>query len=535
MFRGFRLLKRYYNLANIKTSLLIVQFLFLLTPALLSILSPILLAEIISALTVYDFSKAIFFISFDFSIVIISSTLYFLYHIISRKINKALFYNFNDYLYENIKKNKNIKTINMPTLSNVSTCIEFNKNFLYKLCFLIKAIFTLAIIFYYHYIISLIIIIVSFISYLLLRITDKSLQMNTKHLSSIQQKSLDLFNNIHKGGDVEENYNLNIIIKNKYFRLVEDQIRTNNKISFLYSINNNFIALILKITVFIATIHLVGLIKSTFLTLSLYLILTPYLTSSAQNLISFFELFTEFGNIENILNEFESLSFKEEPQNNENLYFEDYNFSLYHVYSKNSILKDININVLFGEQVIIKSKDKSELHLLTKIINRSENISEGSIFIDNKNSSDIPIQIYRKIVSSTNDIPFFYNISLIENLIMVCSNKTYIKKIIDYFGLKSIIQKLQQKENTIIDDNFDKNLLFLLGILRSYLAGAKIICLEKVPNDLNENYQLIFNNILDFLKTKCSMIIFCQSPSQSFFKPDKLYTFFNGTLKESIN
>ena len=291
MFRGFNLIKRYYSLAGVKSSILSLQFIFLLIPALLSILSPILLSNIISSLTVFDFSRAIYFLSLDFLIIISSAIIYFLYHIVSRKINKKLFYNFNDYIYENIKKNKNIRNITLPTITNISVCINFNKEFLYKLCFLIKSIIMLLIIFYYNYIISLCIIFVSIISYLLLKITNKKIQNSTKHLASIEQKSVDLFNSIHKGSDIEENYNLNVVLKNKYFSIVEDQINTHNKISLFYSINSNFISLILKITVFIATIFLIGQIKNTFLTLSLYLILTPYLTSSAQNLISIFDHF----------------------------------------------------------------------------------------------------------------------------------------------------------------------------------------------------------------------------------------------------
>ena len=38
-------------------------------------------------------------------LVIISALLYLFYHLITRKINRTLYIKFNDYLYENIKKN----------------------------------------------------------------------------------------------------------------------------------------------------------------------------------------------------------------------------------------------------------------------------------------------------------------------------------------------------------------------------------------------------------------------------------------------
>ncbi len=533
MFKGFKLLKRYYKLANLRNLTLCLQFILLLIPSLLSTISPVLTANIISALTVYDFSKAIYILSLDFLIVISSALFYFLYHIISRKINKTLFDNYHNYIYENVKKNKNINEINLPTITNITACIEFNKNFLYKLCFLIKSIITLAIIFYFNFIICLVIIAVSIISYLLLRITDRKIQLNTKNLSCLQQQSLDLLNSIHKGELIEENYNLSDMLKNKYFNLVADQTKTSNKISLFYSINNNFISLILKTTIFIATISLIGEIKSTTLTLSLYLILTPYLTSSAQNLISFFDLFTEFGYIENILNEFEALRFQEQPKSKLTFDFSDYQLYLYNISAKSNSasLKNVNVKFEFGKQFLIKSEQSSELGLLFNVLQRKEHLSSGTIFIDNKNVSDLPLQEYRKIIASTNREPFFFNISLIENLLIVCNNKKEIQKILSAIDLKNKINSLPQQENTIASEQLDKDFRFVLGLVRCYLSGAKIICIENLPYELSLEYNLIFKNLLEFLKGKCTLIIF-ESKHQIDFSVDKTFAIIKSNLKE---
>jgi len=532
MFRGIKLLKRYYSLAGIAPSLLIFQFILILIPALLSLLSPAFLANIISSLTVYDFSKAIYILSLDFIVIIISALLYLFYHLITRKINRTLYIKFNDYLYENIKKNKKIKNINLPIITNVAVCIKFNKNFLFKLCFLIKAIFTLILIAFYNYIISIGLIIISFVSYLFLRISDKKIQNNTKELTNIEQQTLELFNSIHKGGEIEENYNLNTILKNKYFGFVEKQIKTNNKISFLYSINNNFISLILKAGVFVATIYLINQIKATTLTLSLYLILTPYLTSSAQNLISFFDLFSEFGNIENILDEFESLEFKDDNITNTKIQsFSNYNFYLYHIFFnyKNASLKDINLDIKFGKSILIYSKDKSSLLAMSKIFERNNEFEKGSIFIDDKNAADLQIEEYRKITAISNANPFFYNLSIIENLLMVCSNKKFIIKSLKDFKLFKEIQLFKDKENTIINDSMNKDFLFLLDLLRSYLSGAKLICVNQIPSDCDSNFYIKLSSIIQFLKNKCSLVLL--SNKKLNLPVDKILTIENEILK----
>ncbi len=533
MFKTIRLIKRYYGLANIKKSLLFFQFVLLLFPALMSIITPLLAANVITALTVFDFSKAISILTLDFIIIAGSAIFYFLYHILSRKINRILYTNFHEYLYSNIKKNKNIKSINLPTITNVATCIEFNKTLLYKFCFFIKSIITLVIIFYFNNIFCFVIVFVSIISYLLLSVTDKKIQQKTKELSQTQQQSLDLFNSIHKGGSIEENYNLNVILKNKYFSQVETQIKTSNQISLYFSINKNFISLILKTTIFVMTILLITQIKTTMLTLSLYLILTPYLTSSAQNLISFFEIFSEFGNIENILDEFSSLEYSESEKTSEKIEINNFNLYIYHlgVKSQNSHLKDINLNAVFGKSIFIEFLNKNDLTSLTKLLERKVKPDFGTIFFDNKNISDIAIEEYRKYLVTTNINPTFFNVSLSENLLMVCPSKKQIKKAIKDFKLSSFIETSHEKENTLINESINQEFLFLLGVLRCYLSGAKIICIESYPDFKDDELKKIFLHILKFMQGKRTLILLNYKNNLK-VKTDEHYVLEKGKLKE---
>lgn len=533
MLKSINILKRYYKLASVKKSYLYLQFFLLLLPALLSTLNPILTAKIISALTVYDFSKAIYILSLDFIIVFSTSIFYFLYHLISRKINTILFKNFHTYIYENIKKNDNISSLDLSTITNITKCIDFNKTFLFKFCFFIKSIITLGIIFYYNTIISLVIISVSFVTYLLLRITDKKIQLLNKSQTDLQEKSLNLLNSIHNGQSVEENYNLSEMLKVKYFDLINSQTKNKNNISLCFSINNNFISLLLKITIFISTITLINDIKSTFLTLSVYLVLTPYLTSSAQNLISFFELFTEFGDIENILDSLDSLEFQEKQLPKTQITFDNYNLHLYNIsaYSKSSHLKNIHANFLFGKHYYINPSNKSDGLLLFDILIRKTPLSSGTIFIDDKNAYDLPLETYRKIITYTDENPKFFNLSINENLLMVCKNQKLIKKSLLSTKLKEKIELLPQKENTIIDNNLDKNLLFVLAFIRCYLAGAKIICVKNLPYEMPSDYLEIFKNTIAFLKNKCTLIVF-GNQKQILIKTDKKYLLKKNTIEE---
>ena len=392
MIRNFKTIRSFYRLSKVKPILIFFMFVTLIIPAILSVMTPILVANTITSITVYDFSKAINQTIIGFAIVIVSSISYFIYHLISTKVNKTIITNFNTFIYYNVKNNEKINQINLSVIKDISSCVRFNKELIYKLCFFIKAIIILIIIAFYNYYLSLIILGVSIISFLLLKISDKKIQTKNQELSIYEKESLDLFNSICGGGSAEQNYNLECALKDKYFGYVKENIKSSNKISLLYNINNNFISLILKTTIFISTIFLISQIKATELTLSVYLILTPYLTSSAENLISFFDIFSEIGLIDNIINNFESLKYRSETKQEKPIPINTYNLYFYNASLNNKLsLKDINLKINYKDAICFVGDEDYKIEEIFNVLSKKQNVSSGCVFLDDKNISDIDI------------------------------------------------------------------------------------------------------------------------------------------------
>ena len=220
MFRNFKTIRSFYRLSKVKPVLIFFMFVSLIIPAILSVLSPILVANTITSITVYDFNKAINQTIIGFLIILISSISYFIYHLISTKVNKTIITNFNTFIYYNVKNNEKVNSINLSVLKDISSCVKFNKELIYKLCFFIKSIIILIIIAFYNYFLSLIILGVSIVSFLLLKVSDKKIQNKTQELNIYEKESLDLFNSICGGGNAEQNYNLEYALKDKYFGYV---------------------------------------------------------------------------------------------------------------------------------------------------------------------------------------------------------------------------------------------------------------------------------------------------------------------------
>lgn len=529
MLRSIKVLKSYYKLAAVKPIFVVLEFFFLLVPAILSIYSAVLAANVITSLTVYDFKNAIIELSFNFAIIVVSAISYFIYYLISKKVNKTIAKNLNEFIYQNIKQNQNVSKISLATILDISTCVDFNKNFLYKLCFFIKSIITITIVIYHSWIIGLGLVAISLIMGICLKFTDRAIQHKQTELSDIQAKSLDLFNSIQKGSRIEENQNLELRLKDKYFNMVSRHSKTKNKISLLYNINNNFISLLLKSAVFGFTIYLLLLVKSTTLTLSLYLILTPYLTSSAENLLEFFELFSELGTVDNIISKFDSLKFSTPPpeeNTKKELDIDSFNLYFYHTTIEKNLKKsevsnnnfvetlkldDINLKVESGSTVSFVGENESGTLALYKLILKEEACSSGSIFLDYKNIAEINSETYKTLVASASPNAYFYNISILENLLFVCDNKNKIIRAINAFGLKADIEAQKNKLNTIVDENFSMELTYFLSILRAYVSGAKIICIYDVPQNFSRQKIQKLMHILKFLKGKVTLILFSKT------------------------
>ena len=481
--KSFSSLKKYYSLANVKRVLLILEFFSFLIPSLLSIITPVLAANVISSLTVYDFSKAVLMLSIDFGIIVLTALLYFFYHLISNKTTKIIVKNMQESVYNNAKQNLLLNKIHSSTLANIWLCAEFNRKFLYKICTLIKSIIILSIIIYFNFVIGLILIGVSFISYSLLRITNSKIQTNDAALTTYNQNSLELFNSIKQGTKEEPNAIIERSLKDKYFDYVDTSIQIKNRISLYYNINNNFISLILKVTVFSITIYLISLIKSTALTLSLYLILTPYLTSSAQNLISFFEIFSEIAIMDNALQEFDSIKFQSPEPKDTNREISTFNISITGLKpNKNSTPLDLYIP--HGSVCLIKTLDKETAQDIFNIFSKKQKAFAGNIYVDDQSVFDLSEEQLDRIFSFTLARPYFYNMSLFENLYLVKSDKSAILKGIKSLGLKPLVDSLKDGLNTSPADIKNDSILFLLGLVRS---ESKIICVLGFPEEFSES------------------------------------------------
>lgn len=508
----FKNIKAYYALSGVKWQFVLLEFVVLLLPSLLSILSPILTASVISSITVFDFHRARVLLGLDFGIILLTAALYFVYHIFSSRLQKEILLSASELVYEKVRANPAIDHITLATTEDIWNFSKFNSSLLYKLCFFIKSVIILGIIFSYKPMLAMLLILVSIISAALLSLTNRQIQRRTLELSKAKANSLDLFNSIQRGADIEGNKYMEGTMRYRYFDSVIGLANTNNKITLFYNLNNNFISLILKFAVFLSTFYLITRIESTALTLPVFLVLTPYLTSSAQNLIAFFEIFPEIGIVENTLREFDKLSAPPEPAQGKST--EDFSIEFIHAALSDDYCTatDLNFKIEEREVVEIIGGKQCGKRAIANLLTKKSLPTAGTILIGNKNIFELSNEAFSKLTFITYKSPYFYDLTIMENLLILCGKKSKVNEAISTLGLSDMIAELKSGQDTPLSDKTSPNLLFFLGLARAYLSKAKILLIYEIPSNLSEDETELLKNIISTLSATSTVILFLHAP-----------------------
>ena len=127
----------------------------------------------------------------------------------------------------------------------------------------------------------------------------------------------------------------------------------------------------------------------------------------------------------------------------EKIKFEVSTFNLYFFHTatsdkNNAKIIDLNLNINHKKFVIFVGEAHSGKETIFNLLNKKIHPSSGSIFVDNKNIEGIDKNTYSKIISFTSSTTYFYNISIFENLYLVCQNKTKILKQVNHTWWRKI-------------------------------------------------------------------------------------------------
>ncbi len=214
-----------------------------------------------------------------------------------------------------------------------------------------------------------------------------------------------------------------------------------------------------------------------------------------------------------------------------NIKFVDINYEI----SKNSILKDINLEIKKGEKIYITGSSGIGKSTLIKLLLNYFTPTSGNIFIDDLNIKDLPLSFIRNNITYVGQNESLFSGSILDNFKLVSSDLNKIDDVsklslLDSFFLKNNINYdyLLEESGTNLSGGERKKII----LARSLLKFENVLVLDEVFNEISiEEERKILNNIFNKYSNRIIIVISHRNTNLNFF--DKKYEIKgDGTLNE---
>lgn len=179
-------------------------------------------------------------------------------------------------------------------------------------------------------------------------------------------------------------------------------------------------------------------------------------------------------------------------------------------YNGVSTIKNINFEAEKGKITVITGKTGSGKTTIFNILLRLYKPYKGFVYIDDIKIDEYKKDTYYKNVSVVNQESFLFNMSIKDNLKMVCSDEKKYIEMCKKVGIHDLIEHLPKGYNTILNDNASNlsgGQKRLLSLAKTLLTGSKILLFDEVTSSLDIKTTSKIIEVLKDLKNDHTVII----------------------------
>tara|TARA_B100000003_G_scaffold208045_1_gene227201 strand:- start:1559 stop:2989 length:1431 start_codon:yes stop_codon:yes gene_type:complete len=215
-----------------------------------------------------------------------------------------------------------------------------------------------------------------------------------------------------------------------------------------------------------------------------------------------------------------------------NIRFKNVNFT----YDTQQILYDISLDIESGKSIALVGKSGSGKSTLVNLIPRLYSSYDGQISFNDYEISEISIKEVRKNISYVGQNTILFNDSVINNITYGLEdyNKDLYEKAITESYANEFIEKLENKENTLIGENglmLSGGQRQRLAIARAFLKDAPILIFDEATSSLDNISENYIRNSLDNLRVGRTTIIIAHRLS-TIENVDEIVVFKEGKIVE---
>ena len=530
MGKNFQYLKNWWIVSNPNKTLLFLQWLTATIPAVLNVVSAIPAANAIASITVGDFYATSLWLIIVFALDLVKQTSWeFQYRCCAKqlghiypRIQEQFFlkiFNAEDQNFKYTSKEKMINTIT----SNITPLADFCDYLSYKISYFLQALMTIVIIFSTNILIGFLILTIAILVYFAINGLNSAIGKRSLKAQEVKDSLTETFADMVDGRVISSDLNISTNLHEKYFEKVDTLMTNYKKRIGLQSIRDNWVYLTYTFIILIATLYLVKLVENNVLTVTTYLVLTPYLTSAISKMKDFFGIFNDLQNanisalrVKTLLD----MSEKDMIQFGNNstdkidgaITFSNISYSSDDKLDKSlNTIKLLNTQIKKHDIVLFQGQRNCGKRALFYMLRRAIKPDNGTITFDTINIYDFDVETYKHNISYVTNKPYFFNDTILENLKYVEQNKRKIFKVCKEIGIHDTIMTLPEKYETNIIKNpkalSDKD-KFLLGLARALLTESEIFMIYEFPIGLSKAEQEIIKQTLLNLKKRRTVIIF---------------------------
>lgn len=473
------------------------------------LISPIFWANVVSNVTSENFNKAYLYVLF----CLITIILYWL----SEYLNQIAFYKLYNKIYVDltIKAVNGIKHNSLFSLSrfsvgeylnilnnDIEVITGFYTNLIARLIRVVEMLF----IYYYFYKINVymfyIVVAITMIGIFLFYLVRNKTKRNQLDRKANFDTKTSYNHEFFAGIRDIKSFNLFEKISNRLFKGTNNYLKSNAKYNINFNGDKFLISCLVEIIKYLLMFYGVYLIGVGRMEIGVLVIIYNYYAKVIDNFGIISTLNVETCNLKVSSNRynkiFEYAAYQEESIIEKRDFIGKIQFhNILYGYKNNPILKNASFEIEENAITSIIGRDDSGTHGIYELLLKMNRQHTGTILIDDIDIKDIATPTYYNLVSLVSSDPFFFNLSIKENLMLVNKNFDEIVELCQNLNIHDSIKALANGYDTIIDANINNELKHMLSIARAFLKKTKIIIIADVIFELDK---VNFDLVVEYLK-----------------------------------
>ncbi len=189
--------------------------------------------------------------------------------------------------------------------------------------------------------------------------------------------------------------------------------------------------------------------------------------------------------------------------------FKDVNFK----YNSKNLFYNLNFKIEPNKMTAIVGKSGEGKSTILKLINKSYEIDNGTILIDDLNINDLSEDTIKNSISIVSQAPYIFNLSIKDNIKLANPEATdeEITNVCKKAQIHDLIMEMPEGYDTIVGENgviLSGGQKQRIAIARALIKESKIILFDEATSSLdNNNQEKIKNIIKDLAKTHTVIIV----------------------------